>query len=522
MANTSLDKMAPDALAALSSVQKYQNEKKKGLPPVDIRAISYMKLDLSFTYDTDYENTGQAADFSVALKQRDMLDQLWNYRSENPEGWASLTPEERARCTVLLNQRELFNLVLKNELDHHCISNYDDNFKLRSYPPSANEKREGQKMLGFLESLQLTAHDDYKAYLQREQNSPPPPTTEQRMQLAQQELIQFRQMFGQDTKRLSEMDDTERNTFIAASKSVDRVANHAAFTISEEFEESVGQKASLETPEAFAEYCRTHPQNASESEEDYQKRTKQAFGKNRLNNYYPDLSKRPLFRDIGRALGSYYDGDSLTEEERKIRVAEADNVLSRLSTLCQIDIGKTVPGVTHEQAIEKAYEAFNMCFERFYGHFEQVKSQLGTALTPEGLCVQGKLLGGFYSYWQSMIKISRQSHSLMRRISADQHNYMREVSTFLYDLTSRASSKTEVVDGVEFYKRDQSILSTTTQDELTHHSSEILQLDYEKIKDTPYGQKVKTWAITKGISTDCALYTLHRMGFLKEDMPLPD
>ena len=110
----------------------------------------------------------------------------------------------------------------------------------------------------------------------------------------------------------------------------------------------------------------------------------------------------------------------------------------------------------------------------------------------------------------------------MRRIPADQHNYMREVSTFVYDLTSRASSQTEVVDGVEFYKRDQSILSTTTQDELTHHSPEILNLDYEKIKNTPYGQKVKTWAITKGISTDCALYTLHRMGFLKEAMPLPD
>ena len=483
------EQVAPDTLNLLAQAQKFFSEQQmQAEQPFDLMAVSQMQLDITCLEDRDFVNTGKTIDLKKALQQRADLKKLWDFRKQHRDQWNELDNETKARCAVLLDQYPVFNEYLtytcklrnlyigrddKDDINRLTPSNYTNEYQ-------ASEKKQ-RCMRDILEARKLTEASDLEYYRTRENHQM---TKEERNACITQEKEAYRAKFGPNQPLMKDMSTDERQTMKNKHRSVPK-ANKTSVT------------------------------NATQAFLDHVSR--------REKKSWPDLAKRQLDRDIMIARGAQNAELFSDPEFLKSELEKAAQMMDDIETLCKLDTGIDVPDVTYAQVLDRVYQHFETCFERFRTDFEQVRAQLKTALTPEGLMVQQSEIGRFYGYWQALSEVYGQSPSLTARIPEEQLVYLRSISLIIFDYPGNcldqdfAQNTVSVGDDLCF-RGDLSINANEIDD--MARSNAYISIN-TSLEDCPPEsltyQRTLKYAESTDIRPGIAYQVLRHMGYQEED-----
>lgn len=177
----------------------------------------------------------------------------------------------------------------------------------------------------------------------------------------------------------------------------------------------------------------------------------------------------------------------------------------------------------YEQVLDRVYQHFELCFERFHTDFEQVRAQLKTALTPEGLMVQQSEIGRFYSYWQALMEVYGQSPSLTARIPEEQLLYLRAISLVISGYPSTCldgdfTQNTVSVGDDLCFRGDLSINTNEIED--MARSNAYISI-HTSLEDCPPDSLTYRCAVqyaeSMGLRPEVAYQVLRHMGYQEED-----
>lgn len=478
-----LEAVSPELLGLLSQSQEFFSEQEQ--QPFDVMEASRMQLDISCLEDQDFANTGKTIDIKKALQQNDTLKKLWNMRIQHRDQWNRLDRETQARCSVLLDQYHLYRNYMNASFTRYNLNyvEYEDEDKVAvNYLSKSPKQREEavvkqQKFRDILEARKLTEEADLAYYREREV---PQITEAERDAYIQQEQEDYRTIFGDDQPLLHQMTKDQRKNFMQGLQK-----------LRPEFKESVTRTSNL-----------------------FMALTKQPD-----ENWWPNLKLKSLGqRDIMIARGAqnaeaFSDNDFLITE-----LDQTVQMLDDIDALCKMDKGGEVPGVTYEQAVERAYQHFETCFDRFKNSFEQVRTKYKTAFTPEGIAVQLHEYARFYGYWQSLAEIYKQSPALTARIPEEQLLYIRSIASMAQSFPT--NQMTEGFDQNNVY-RDQGNLSINdpvVQDMARANiCSEISTELWNCHSDSLTFRRAVEYSDANGIRPEVAYHVLRHMGYREED-----
>ena len=482
--------VAPDMLNLMEQAKAFfSNQKTQMGQPLDLVAVSQMKLDHTCLEDRDFVNTGKTIDLIKALQQHDTLKKLWDFREQHRDQWNELDNEMRARCSLLLDQFPAFDKYLTCACNLRNLNiNYDDNGAMRGvrYFNFSGTYRKFEKqhrcMRDILEARQMTEASDLEYYRTRESHQL---TIEERDACIAQEKEAYRAKFGVEQPLMKDMSTSERTTMKNEYRRVPAANKESVTRVSKAF---------------FA------------------------YANQREKSSWPDIVQKQLStRDIMIARGAqnvemFSDSSFLNAE-----LEQAAQMLDDIETLCKMDKTKDITNANYEQVLDRVYQHFELCFERFHTDFEQVRAQLKTALTPEGLMVQQSEIGRFYSYWQALMEVYGQSPSLTARIPEEQLLYLRGISLVISGYPSTCldgdfTQNTVSVGDDLCFRGDLSINTNEIED--MARSNAFISI-HTSLEDCPpdsltYRRAVQ-YAESMGIRSEVAYQVLRHMGYQEED-----